>query len=109
VAHGVARVQPAKLARGLADTVERHGVRIYEGTCVIEIEKGRVLTDRGVVTAPHIVRATEGFTPGLKGAEREWLPLNSAILVTEPLPDSLWRDIGSSGCELLTNASHTYC
>ena len=105
----MARVQPAKLVRGLAATLERHGVRIYESTRVLEIEKGCVVTDRGVVTAPRILRATEGFTPGLKGAEREWLPLNSALVVTEPVPDSLWREIGWSNCELLADASHTYC
>ncbi len=109
VTHGVARVQPAKLVRGLAEAVERRGVRIYEGTRAMSLEKGRVVTDRGVVRARRILRATEGFTPGLQGHEREWIPLNSAIVVTEPLPESLWDEIGWSGAELLADASHTYC
>ena len=46
-----ARVHPARLARGLADVVERRGVGIYEGTNVTAIEQGRVLTDRGTVHA----------------------------------------------------------
>jgi glycine/D-amino acid oxidase-like deaminating enzyme len=109
VTHGVARVQPAKLVRGLAEAVERRGVPIYEGTRALSLEQGRVVTDRGTVRARRIVRATEGFTPGLKGSEREWIPLNSAIVVTEPLPDRLWDEIGWSGAELLADASHTYC
>jgi glycine/D-amino acid oxidase-like deaminating enzyme len=108
VTHGVARVQPAKLVRGLAAAVERRGVRICERTTVTRIDEGRVTTDRGVVRAPLIVRATEGFTAGLPGCERLWLPLNSAILVTEPLPDEMWERIGWQGHELLGDASHGY-
>jgi len=108
VTHGVARVQPAKLVRGLAAAVERRGVRIREGTTVTRIDEGRVTTDRGVVRAPLVVRATEGFTAGLPGCERLWLPLNSAILVTEPLPDEMWERIGWQGRELLGDASHGY-
>ncbi|TKD12947.1 FAD-binding oxidoreductase, partial [Rhodobacter capsulatus] len=109
VTHGVARVQPAKLVRGLAAAVERKGVRIYEQTCVTRIAPGRVTTDRGTVTAHRIVRATEGFTHGIAGNEREWIPLNSAIVVTEPLPAALWDEIGWQGAELLADASHAYC
>lgn len=109
VRHDVARVQPAKLVRGLAEAVERRGVAIYERTAVTGIEKGRVTTDRGTVKAKRIVRATEGFTHGIPGNEREWIPMNSAIIVTEPVPDDLWREIGWQGSQLLADASHAYC
>jgi glycine/D-amino acid oxidase-like deaminating enzyme len=108
ITHGVARVQPAKLVRGLAAAVGRLGVAIYEQTAVTRIDKGRVTTDRGTVRAPLIVRATEGFTAGIRGYERLWLPLNSAILVTEPLSDALWARVGWEGHELLGDASHSY-
>lgn len=108
VMHGVARVQPAKLVRGLAAAVERAGAVIYEQTEVTRIEKGRVTTNRGVIRAPIIVRATEGFTAGIPGFERLWLPLNSAIMVTEPLSDDMWSKIGWDGFELLGDASHAY-
>lgn len=108
VTHGVARVQPAKLVRGLAAAVERLGVPIWEGTTVTGLERGRVHTDRGTITAPVIVRATEGFTAGLPGHHRKLLPLNSAIVVTEPVPETIWQQIGWNGCELLGDASHTY-
>lgn len=107
--HGVARVQPARLVRGLAAAVERLGVRIYEGTKVTRIAKGEVQTGRGTVRAARILRATEGFTAALPGHRREWIPLNSAIVVTEPLPDALWEQIGWQGRELLGDASHAYC
>lgn len=109
VTHGVARVQPAKLVRGLAAAVERLGVAIHEQTTVTGLEKGRVHTDRGTVIAPVIVRATEGFTAGLPGHGRKLLPLNSAIAVTEPVPETVWQQIGWNGGELLGDASHAYC
>ena len=106
---GQARVQPAKLVRGLAEAVERLGVPIYEQTAVAAIEKGKVSTDRGDVRAETIVRATEGFTAGIPGERRTWLPLNSAQIVTEPVPDELWKEIGWEGHELLGDAAHAYC
>ncbi|MBB5041210.1 NAD(P)/FAD-dependent oxidoreductase [Shinella fusca] len=109
VIHDMARVQPAKLVRGLAAVVEGLGVAIYEGTTVTRFEKGLVETDRGSVRAPVIIRATEGFTAGLPGCERTWLPLNSAQIVTEPVPDALWQEIGWEGHELLGDAAHAYC
>lgn len=107
--HEMARVQPAKLVRGLAEAVERLGVTIYEGTTVTRLEPGHVTTDKGIIKAPAIIRATEGFTAGLEGHERLWLPLNSAQIVTEPLPDALWDEIGWTGHELLGEAAHAYC
>lgn len=105
----VARVQPAKLVQGIAKAVARLGVPIYEQTTVLSIEKGKVTTNRGVVRAEKIVRATEGFTAGIAGHERLWLPLNSAIVVTEPLSDQLWKEIGWDGYEVLGDAAHAYC
>lgn len=109
VVGGVARVQPAKLVRGLAAAAERLGVRIVEGTTVTSIAPGVVETDRGRVTAPVILRATEGFTATLPGSERDWLPLNSAQIVTEPLPEDVWEKIGWQGHEIVGDFSHVYC
>ena len=109
VVTNVARVQPAKLVRGLAAAVERLGVRIVEGTTVTGYEAGRVTTDRGVVQAPVILRCTEGFTASLPGHEREWLPLNSAQIVTEPLPPDVWEKIGWQGYEIVEDFANSYC
>jgi len=109
VVEGVARVQPAKLVRGLAAAVERLGVQIAEGTAVGVIRKGVVETGRGMVHAPVILRCTEGFTATLPGARREWLPLNSAQIVTEPVPDIIWDQIGWQGHEILGDFNNAYC
>jgi glycine/D-amino acid oxidase-like deaminating enzyme len=109
VVTNVARVQPAKLVRGLAKAVERRGVRIVEGTTVTGFAPGVVSTDRGTVQAPVILRCTEGFTAGLPGLKREWLPLNSAQIATEPLPAEVWARIGWDGHEIIADFANAYC
>ncbi|WP_406081250.1 NAD(P)/FAD-dependent oxidoreductase [Micromonospora sp. NBC_00858] len=104
-----ARIQPAKLVRGLADVVERLGVQIFERTEVTEIRPHLAVTPHGRVRASYVLRATEGFTAAMKGHQRTWLPMNSSLIVTEPLPDSVWSEIGWSGAELLGDEAHAYC
>ena len=103
-----ARIHPARLARGLADVVERRGVGIYEGTSVTAIEQGRVLTDRGTVHAEIVIRATEGFTPELKGEKRRLMPFASCMVATEPLPQSVWDEIGWNGREVLSDGRRLF-
>jgi glycine/D-amino acid oxidase-like deaminating enzyme len=103
-----ARVHPAKLVRGLAGAVDRLGVPIYEHTHVREILPGRAVTDRGTVRATHVLRATEGFTADLRGEHRTWLPMNSSMIVTEPLPASFWDAVGWNGRETLGDFAHVY-
>jgi glycine/D-amino acid oxidase-like deaminating enzyme len=103
-----ARVHAAKLASGLARVVEASGVQIYEQTRVTEIAPGRAVTERGTVRAPFVLRATEGFTPDLKGQHRAVLPMNSSMIVTEPLPASVWEAIGWGGREVLGDFAHVY-
>lgn len=103
-----ARVQPAKLVRGIAIAVERLGVTIYEQTTAYEIVPGEVRTSHGTVRAPTVLRCLEGFTASIKGERRNWLPMNSSMIVTEPLDDRARSHIGWSGAELLGDAAHGY-
>ena len=106
---GMARVQPAKLVRGLALACERLGVRIVEGTAVTEYEKGLVTTSKGRIKAPIILRATEGFTASINGHKRDWLPLNSAQIATPVLPPEVWAQIGWQGHDLFHDFYNSYC
>lgn len=105
----VARIQPAKLVQGLARVVENLGVRIVEQTRVHSIVGGQAITDKGRVLAPIILRATEGFTATLSGSKRDWLPLNSAQIITEPLPQKVWEQIGWQGQEIVGDFANAYC
>ena len=103
-----ARIQPAKLARGLAERVEALGATIYEQTRVTEIRPRAAVTLNGTVRADVVVRATEGFTAGLEGLHREWLPMNSSLIATEPLTAEHWEQIGWDGYATLGDAAHVY-
>jgi glycine/D-amino acid oxidase-like deaminating enzyme len=105
---GVARIQPAKLVQGLARLVEGLGVRIVEQTCVTGLSKGVATTNQGTIRAPIILRCTEGFTANLPGSHRDWVPLNSAQIVTPPLPPAVWDQIGWQGHEILGDFAHAY-
>jgi len=103
-----ARVQPAKLARGLAAAIERHGATVHERTPALDIAPGSVRTPHGTVRARWVVRATEGYTAALPGLQRTLLPLSSSMIVTEPLDADTWAQIGWEGCETLDDAAHAY-
>ncbi|MGW0776507.1 NAD(P)/FAD-dependent oxidoreductase [Streptomyces sp. NPDC002835] len=105
--HG-ARLHPVKLVKGLAAAVEALGVTIHESTPVTEIRPKHAVTPYGTVRAPYVLRCTEGFTASLKGQHRTWLPMNSSMIVTEPLPEDVWAEIGWSGRETLGDMAHAY-
>ncbi len=95
-----AALQPALLARGLADAVERRGVQLYEHTEVLDIRPGSgasgpsVVTSGGTVDADVVVRATEAWTPSLPGFHRDIVPVYSLMVATEPLDDAFWSSAG---------------
>jgi glycine/D-amino acid oxidase-like deaminating enzyme len=89
-----AAIHPGRLVRGLARAVERRGVRVYEKTRALALSSGAVTTEHGTVRAPVVVRATEGYTPGLAGERRTLVPLYSLMVATAPLPPSFWSTVG---------------
>ena len=103
-----AALHPAKLAVGLAEAVERRGVTVFENTAAAEIESGRVTTaDGATVSASIIVRATEGYTADLPGHHRRIAPVYSIMIATEPLPASLWDEIGLADRQTFGDFRHT--
>ncbi|WP_336715238.1 NAD(P)/FAD-dependent oxidoreductase [Arthrobacter sp. USHLN218] len=102
------RVHPAKFVFGLARAVERRGVTIYEGTKATAVAPRVVTTERGQVRAKHIVEALEGYSLSLPGQHRRLLPMNSSMIITEPLSDSVLESIGWAGGELLGDVAHSF-
>jgi glycine/D-amino acid oxidase-like deaminating enzyme len=109
-----ARVQPAALAAGIAAAAERRGVEIYEATPVSLISPAEsgggavAQTKFGDVRARSVLRCTEGYTAALPGLRRALLPMNSHMVVTEPLDGAAWQEIGWAGCETLSDEAHAY-
>ena len=92
----VATLHPAKLVRGLARTVERMGVRIYENSPVTHWQSGRLRTAKAMVRSRWIVPAVEGYATTLPPLGRYQLPVQSLIVATEPLSAATWDEIGLS-------------
>jgi glycine/D-amino acid oxidase-like deaminating enzyme len=101
-----AALQPAKLARGLADVVTARGVQLWENTRVTSIAPHEVRTDHGTVRAEVVVRATEGYTARLPGHRRLLAPVYSLIVATEPLDAQTWEQIGLHERETFSDFRH---
>ncbi len=100
-----ARVQPAKLVRGLAAVVDALGVEIYEDTTVVEIAPGSLTTKEGYrVRARSILQCTEAYSSSVTSPSGSSLiPIYSLMVVTQPLPDSFFDDVGWSRYETITD------
>lgn len=92
-----ALLQPDRLVRGLAVTVEGMGAVIHENSGAVDIADGVVRTERGSVTAANVVRATEAFTPQFRAYRREVAPLYSLVVATAPIEPELLRQLRLDG------------
>ena len=102
-----ARLNPAKLVYGLADTLTSMGVNIYEGSRVGSIKGNTLTLDSGQVDATKTFICTEGYSGPLLGS-RSLIPINSSMIVTKPLPDEAWQQIGWNGPQCLSDSAHTF-
>jgi len=97
-----AAIHPGKLVRGLARVVERMGARVHEQTEVTDVERGSgsgrvrpaLRTSRGELRAGTVVLAGEAYLTELPGWPRSLLPTYSLIVLTEPLSETQWEEIG---------------
>lgn len=99
-----AAIHPGRLVRGLARVVEKRGATIYEQTPVTMYRGGStptLETPYGTVRASTIVLAGEAFMSHLPGLKRQITPIYSLIVLTEPLPEDVWQQIGWRGHECL--------
>jgi glycine/D-amino acid oxidase-like deaminating enzyme len=109
VSDDAAVVHPGRLVRGLARVVERMGVRIVEGTAVTGFRprdgsgKAALVTDRGEARAPVVVLAGEAYLSELSALHRQLVPLWSLIVLTEPVTDAQWSEIGWQNRELVAS------
>src|SRR5476649_433444 len=101
----VATINPAKLVRGLARTVERMGVKIYESSPVTHWQSGSLRTAKAQVRSRWIVPAVEGYSVTLPPLGRYQLPVQSLLVATEPLSAATWDEIGLSQGQAFSEAS----
>ncbi|AWT51510.1 NAD(P)/FAD-dependent oxidoreductase [Mycolicibacterium smegmatis] len=102
-------VDPTKMLFRLANLVAGLGVTLYTHSRVTSIEPGRLLVGPHRVNARRrIVVATEGYSSTEAGHKRNMLPLNSSMVITEPLTDEQWRAVGWSHADGVSGTAHTY-
>jgi len=102
-------IHPGRLVRGLARLVERLGAVIHEHTEVRSFvpasasSRAALRTDRGDVRADVVVLAGEAYLTRLPGLHRQLIPIYSLIVLTEPLTEAQWAEIGWQGRECLAS------
>ncbi len=103
-----ARVQPAKLAAGLGEVVERLGATVHEGTRVTELAPHRAVTAAGEVRAKVVVRATEAYTSSLAGQRRVMLPITSTVIATDVLGPDVWAELRWDRAETMLDGARRF-
>jgi glycine/D-amino acid oxidase-like deaminating enzyme len=94
-----ATVDPGRLARGLADELDRRGVALHELSPVTDLAPAgagvRVRTARGQVHAGRVVLATNAYSHRvLRRTARHFVPVHDYVLVTAPLTADQLARIG---------------
>jgi glycine/D-amino acid oxidase-like deaminating enzyme len=109
---GLAIVDPARLAWGLADSLERRGVSIYDGAAVATVDEDRtrllVRTGNGSVRADRVVVATNAYRGPVRRQRRYVIPVWDHVLMTEPLSAAQFDAIGWSGREGVSDAGNQF-
>jgi len=89
-------VQPARLARGLRRVALERGVRIFERTQVVGVDRSRpavVRSAHGAVKADQVVLTTGAWAAGWPAFRRSFAVVVDHVVVTEPIPHLL-EEIG---------------
>ncbi len=110
-----ALVDPARLAWGLKAAAEAAGVRIYEDTKAVSIERDGVgvlvKAPLGQVRAARVALATNAFKPLLRRMNHYIVPVYDYAMVTEPLSASQMDSVGwknRQGLSDYANQFHYY-
>jgi glycine/D-amino acid oxidase-like deaminating enzyme len=109
---GLALVDPARLAWGLAEALERRGVTLYDGSAVVGIDEDgshlRVHTANGTVRAERVIVATNAYRGPVRQPRRYVIPVYDYVLMTEPLADAQLGEIGWSGREGVSDTGNQF-
>jgi len=102
-------IHPGRLTRGLAREVVGRGAVLHEGTAVTGFRprdatgRAALITATGEVRAPVIVLAGEAYLSELRPLHRQLVPLWSLIVLTEPVSDERWAEIGWANREVVAS------
>ncbi|TBU90338.1 FAD-dependent oxidoreductase [Stutzerimonas kirkiae] len=101
-----ATIQPARLVLGLAASLERRGVAIYENSPVEHWSAGGMRVAGHPVTSRWVVPCVEGYAAECPPLGRYQLAVQSLQIATAPLSDAQWDEIGLHHGEAAHECSH---
>ena len=108
-------LNPAKLAWEWKRVIRDLGAEVYERTPVTEIQRGKgkvtLIVPWGEVEADKVVLATNAYSHLLPLLKRKQMPVWTHIVMTEPLKEEHFREIGwknRQGIEDARNLVHYY-
>jgi glycine/D-amino acid oxidase-like deaminating enzyme len=109
---GVALVDPARLAWGLADVVGRRGAAVHDSSAVIAVEPDRrhlvVHTAAGQVRTDRVIMATNAYPGPVRRPRRYVVPVYDYVLVTEPLTSVQRSELGWEHRDGVTDAGNQF-
>jgi glycine/D-amino acid oxidase-like deaminating enzyme/nitrite reductase/ring-hydroxylating ferredoxin subunit len=104
---GQAQFHPVKYVAGLAATIPGDGSHVFEGSRAVEWEPTRVVTDRGTVTARHVVMATH-IPLGQVGMYYAMAYPHAEPVIAAPIgrvPPGMYKNAESPGRSIRTHRS----
>ena len=102
---GGGTLHPGKYIHGLRRAAIAAGVRLHEKSALVSYEEGPVVrarTQRGSAQAPHLVLATNAYTPNLGLLRDKVVPLRVSAIETEPLSPAQRASLGWPNREGIT-------
>jgi len=96
-----ATVHPLQLLQGLAEYLIERKVSIYQRSWATQIPGGLVVNSFRI-KAPKVIQATEVFGD----SNREFIPLYSLMIASEPLSNKIWKEIGNQERFTFAENSH---
>jgi glycine/D-amino acid oxidase-like deaminating enzyme len=109
---GLALVDPARLAWGLADALERRGVELHDRSAVLAVDENAtglsVRTADGEVRADRVIVATNAYRGPIRRPRRYVIPVYDYVLMTEPLTSAQLAAIGWTAREGLSDAGNQF-
>ncbi|HEX7405919.1 MAG TPA: FAD-dependent oxidoreductase [Candidatus Nanopelagicaceae bacterium] len=97
-----AAIDPAALVVGLALSLEKRGVSIFENTYAEISRAKKVYVGGRKIRARSVVRAIEAYHAN----SRNQIPIYSLMIATEPLPAEVFNAIGLHNRETFADGSH---
>ena len=97
-----AAINPAALVTGLALSLERRGVSIFENSHASFSADREIIVGDRTIKAHAVVRAVEAYHANT----REQLPIYSLMVATQPLPEHLFEDLGIHNRETFAENAH---